>query len=1051
MRAAASVLASADSLAGLVELVLGTGLAGAPEPLSPSDRASLGLDAGHDAAHDVLIAAGPGAIRILLVHGTGQERVRDMLPRLAERLSRRAPHVLWLIAACDGNGGTGGTGGTRSAALGAVRREVGRSPRVAALVWDTGRVLDSDAETLCALAALRGDDDGLLHSRSFEVLGREALTHRFYRILQARVEALAAGAPSGVPVANARGVALLHVSRLLFLQFLEAKGWMDGDRDFVASRFDDCMRAGGGFHQRVLLPLFFGTLNTPPARRAPRARQFGRIPFLNGGLFARSAIERRVGRWRFTDAQCGELLAQLFQRFRFVAREDSATWSEAAVDPEMLGRAFESLMAPDDRKSGGVFYTPHPLVARVADEALDALLPARARTRDSLRRLRVLDPACGSGAFLVHALERLAELCQQAGEGGTRAMVRRDVLARSIFGVDRDATAVWLCELRLWLSVVVESDEVDPLRVPPLPNLDRNIRVGDSLAGAGFEPTVAEVRGSRRLAQLRERYVRATGPRKQTLARVLDREERMRAVGSLDRQILAARHARRELLLSQRSRDLFGERITGAATLKREAGRLRDLLRTLTRDRARLRDGSTALPFSFPACFADVQAGGGFDVVIGNPPWVRLHHIPAAMRLSLKRSFTVYRAAPWAAGAAGARAAPGFAAQVDLAALFVERALTLLRPDGVLALLLPVKLWHSLAGGGVRRLLLERGALIRVEDLSDSRHAFAAAVYPSLVVARRGVSPASTVAVARHSRATYEEWTVPAGQLPFDETQGAPWVLLPPDASAAFHRVRQRGPALAAAGLGAPRLGVKSGHNVAFVVRVEDSTRDVASIVDRDGERGKVEVSLLRPVLRGDGITPWRRRSCDEWILWTHDTHGPLRRLPPRADAWLRARYGALSSRVDATNARRWWALFRTEAASPAVARLVWSDFGLAPRALVLPVGDPTVPLNSCYVLPCRVAADAWALAAIINSPLAAGFLNAVAEPARGGYRRYLGWTMALLPLPRDWRTARTTLSDIALAQARRPDAAALHAAVLDAYSLHPRDVAPLLEPRCSR
>src|SRR6185436_1128241 len=97
------------------------------------------------------------------------------------------------------------------------------------------------------------------------------------------------------------------------------------------------------YHRRVLLPLFFGTLNTPPAKRASVARRFGRVPFLNGGLFSRSPVEARHTVLTFTDTDLGELFAELLDRYRFTAREDSATWSEAAIDPEMLGKAFESL------------------------------------------------------------------------------------------------------------------------------------------------------------------------------------------------------------------------------------------------------------------------------------------------------------------------------------------------------------------------------------------------------------------------------------------------------------------------------------------------------------------------------------------------------------------------------------------------------------------------------------------------------------------------------------------------------------------------------------
>jgi hypothetical protein len=640
----------------------------------------------------------------------------------------------------------------------------------------------------------------------------------------------------------------------------------------------------------------------------------------------------------------------------------------------------------------------------------------------------------------VYTLERLAELRRHCGDARSIADIRRDVLARCVFGVDRSPTAVWLCELRLWLCVVIESDEVDPQRVPPLPNLDRNIRVGDALAGSAFERGQLAVIGAAKMQQLRGRYVRASGPRKQFLGRALDREERRRALAHLTRQIETLRHRRAELLAAQRARDLFGERVATSPEIKRELRQLRDALRAARREHRRVHDGG-ALALSFGACFADVQAAGGFDVVLGNPPWVRLHRIPAPMRLQLKQTYNVYRNAQWQRGAAGARASVGFASQVDLAALFAERAVALTRDAGVVSLLLPMKLWRSLAGGGLRRFLGERTTVLRLEDLSESKHAFDAAVYPSLLVARTGPTAKTGIVVVHHDRETQQEWTIAAREFAFDESPGAPWMTLPPDARAAFDRVRAAGRPLALSELGAPRLGVKSGCNAAFVVRVIDTTRDLAFVADADGEKGKVELALLRPALRGDSVDMWNRGAGGEWILWTHDNRGaPLPRLPEYARQWLRRRYSDLCARSDGAHSRRWWSLFRVAAADSSNARLVWADFGKQPRALVLPAGDPTVPLNTCYVLPCPEECDAWALAALLNSPLASAWLNAIAEPARGGYRRYLGWTVGQIPLPSDWPRARSIL-----AAAARRSADELLDAALAAYALRADDVAPLL------
>jgi hypothetical protein len=397
----------------------------------------------------------------------------------------------------------------------------------------------------------------------------------------------------------------------------------------------------------VLLPLFFGTLNTRYARRASAARTLGRIPFLNGGLFARSPNERRFRQVYFPDDELGKLFGELFARYRFTAREESTEFVELAVDPEMLGKAFESLMSKRDRKGSGSYYTPHALVARAADAAFARALAVSPETCHAgslaewsevmrrsigarLRDITILDPACGSGAFLVHALERVAELRRAAGEEGALTDIRRDVLMRSIFGVDKNPTAVWLCELRLWLSVVIESQVDDPLEVRPLPNLDRNIRVGDSLAGVFTEGPMTQGAGSR-LRVLRERYARAAGRRKESLVRLLDREERRVALANVDHELTSIAAVRRDLLTAIRGRDLFGERMAPAPELRAEATALRVRAATLRVERRRLAGGS-ALPFSFAVHFADVAARGGFDIILGNPPWVRLHRVPVRGR-----------------------------------------------------------------------------------------------------------------------------------------------------------------------------------------------------------------------------------------------------------------------------------------------------------------------------------------------------------------------------------------------------------------------------------
>ncbi len=1054
LRTAATLLSHTHSFRDLAALATRLGF-GEPALLDGRSRSALGIDA---RARRASVASGSGTIRALLIELGSAAVARDAIARSATRVAQASPELLWLIIAVQPATGT--------IVIGAPAP--GATARLAALAIDARRVVDSDAETVAAMSDAIGATDVLVHHRWRELLGRDALTRRFYRELERVVVDLAASADGGGGERARRELALLCTSRLLFLSFLEAKGWLDGDREFLRHAFDARCDRGGAVHRRLLDPLFFGTLNTPVNRRAAAARSLGRIPFLNGGLFARTVIEKQHRNVAFTDEAVGALIGGLLGRYRVTAREDSTAWSESAVDPEMLGRAFESLMAQDDRRSSGAFYTPPAIIERVAGEGLTAVLGTRGVSAELLAKatetgtlrakervclgaalhgLRVLDPACGSGAFLVHLLERLALLRQLTGDARAPGAIRRDILTASIFGVDINPTAVWLCELRLWLSVVIDSGETDPLKVTPLPNLDRHIRVGDALAGDAFGDTV-RITAPAALARVRTRYAQATGARKQTLARALDREERRLAIAVAERAGATASARRRDLLCALRSRDLFAKRPPISAQQRRDLELLRAAAGAARNRIVALRAGAP-LAFSFPVHFADAGAAGGFDLTVGNPPWVRLHNIPGAQRESLRTRYRSFRDAAWVAGATGAGVGRGFAAQIDLAALFVERSLALMRPGGVAALLVPAKLWRSLAGGGIRQVITSQARVIALEDWAESRAAFDAAVYPSMLIAsRRGATGMAVAAgsaglnnsddkysvrLAVHSRDDAIAWETPFTSIPLDATVGAPWLLLPSDARAGFDRLAAAGPPLARTVFGRPLLGVKTGCNDAFLFSERDN---------------HVEPRLLRPILRGEATRAWGADVDGGSILWTHDADDrPLAQLPPRAAAWLAPWRRRLDARTDARSSSRWWTLFRTEAARSDCPRVVWSDIGKAPRALVLPVGDRTVPLNSCYVARSPSIDDAFALCALLNSPLAAAWLAAIAEPARGGYHRFLGWTLSRLPLPADWPRAVALLAPIGRAahEGAPPDPAILTDIVIRAYRLHHAQLAALM------
>ncbi|MEP6833807.1 MAG: N-6 DNA methylase, partial [Gemmatimonas sp.] len=1118
-RAATTLLAQADSLDALNNLAHKLGFETPLLHVTSDALQSLGI---HEWVSEARLSRGQGNRRLVSARLSGAPGdARELTKSVCQALVKNAPTRLWSVTLLDSSGNT---------LLIACASAHPNGARIAALRVDRRHIVDSDADTVRALASVPTEHDRVCHARWGDILKRDALSARFYRTLDKLVRQLALTAKGKASREERDELALLCASRLLFLAFLEAKGWLAGDRGFLLKHCAQCLENGGRLHERFLRPLFFGTLNTPINQRSIAAKSFGAVPFLNGGLFAPTRLEQQRRTLTFSDDAIVALIGDLLDRYRFTAREDSSTWSEAAVDPEMLGRAFECLMATDERRRSGSFYTPPGLVAQAVRDALCAAIPAlrddmlapgrlcdevnhevhdtesekardHARTPspmdasvltpevvERLAALHILDPACGSGAFLVHTLEYVADLLATAGDVRPTYVIRREVLTRSIFGVDRNPMAVWLCELRLWLSVVIECPETEPSRIPPLPNLDHNIRTGDTLSAGDLRFASPSARA---LTKLRHRYARATGRRKRTLAELMDTEERKRAVSESTRMIDATTNTRRELLENVRRRDLFGERSVPTRTEKARISQIRETLREQRMQRQRIVMGG-ALPFRFAAHFADLAAEG-FDIVIGNPPWVRPHNLPIAERARLRIEYRTLRDAAWKVGAQRAGAGAGFAAQADLAVAFVERGAELLKPSGVLALLLPAKLWRSLAGGGVRKYLAETMQVQIVRDWSDAVALFDAAVYPSLLVATRAraLNPVSIPATtelmttppmigesdhtgtdtsdmkpqaARRSdirvaitRGEHEhKFGVPRHFLSMGADSAAPWLLLPTEVRNAFERLRRSGPALGDSHLGRPLLGVKCGLNSAFLVRATEHDDDTATI-ESDGREYVIERTLLRPALRGDAITlrtmqphPAHAHG-DLRILWTHGAEGaPLRALPPRTGRWLARYRSQLESRKDARSRQPWWTLFRTEAARSELPRLVWADLGRTLRTTVLQPGDPTVPLNTCYVLRTTSITDAYALNTLLTSPVAAAWLDAIAEPARGGWRRFLGWTVAALPVPENWNESRVALANFCLLQrgGNTPSPEAHLAVAAAAYGIPLQSLLPLIHWR---
>ena len=298
------------------------------------------------------------------------------------------------------------------------------------------------------------------------------------------------------------------MGRLTFLHFLQRKGWLCGDLNylqnlFVRSQYQD------DYLDSVLEPLFFGILNTKPEGRKQIFEQYNwdmallkeweSIPYLNGGLFERDKEDEPESKF---PADYFKRLFQFFSEYNFTIDENDPNDAEVGVDPEMLGKIFENLL--EDNKDKGAFYTPKEIVRYMCQESLIAYLETntsiakekirqfvlvpdenveeipenkRSKLLEALKEVKICDPAIGSGAFPMGLLNELLN-CREALEhlDVPRSEIKKSIIQNNIYGVDIEKGAVDIARLRFWLSIVVDEENASPL-----PNLDYKIMQGNSL------------------------------------------------------------------------------------------------------------------------------------------------------------------------------------------------------------------------------------------------------------------------------------------------------------------------------------------------------------------------------------------------------------------------------------------------------------------------------------------------------------------------------------------------------------------------------------------
>ena len=431
-------------------------------------------------------------------------------------------------------------------------------------------------------------------------------------------------------------------NRLLFVQFLSKRGWLtfNGSNEYLFALWEGRDQKEN-FYSAHLVPLFFAGLNNPQSLNLVNDNpalfaRIGTVPFLNGGLFEQTKDDKRENIFIPDDVfaaifQKGDGDNEgFFRRYNFTITESSPDDADVAVDPEMLGRVFEKLILKEDRSEKGAFYTPRSIVQFMCRESIkgylkdflpnpttpdaitqlvdeyndNAVTLSEARILNhALENLRVVDPACGSGAYLLGMTQVLFDLLTRLDTRAERPTPRTDydrkllIIQRTLYGVDLEEFAVNIAMLRLWLSLIVDYKESSVHNLPPLPNLDFKIEVGDSLSAP--DPRVqGDIFRSRLLddaeaiAALKRRHFHATDGTKATLAQQIREKEAE----------LAAEFAQ-----------------NAATTMPANAFDWRIRFIEVFRPQRPIADIGGG--FNFGDTLAERPAPGGFHIVLANPPY----------------------------------------------------------------------------------------------------------------------------------------------------------------------------------------------------------------------------------------------------------------------------------------------------------------------------------------------------------------------------------------------------------------------------------------------
>lgn len=484
------------------------------------------------------------------------------------------------------------------------------------------------------------------------------------------------------------------LNRLIFLYFIAKKEWLASDKKFISNFYTEYKieRNKGSspkdsFYENWLKVLFFEVFNKsfPSlgfARYIPAEFKNNLImfPYLNGGLFNEEDFDK-VG-VNIPDAVFNKIFAFL-DKYNFTIKEDLPLDIEVAVDPQMLGYLYESFanIAEEiyERNDLGVFYTHISEVDFMVGRSLVEYFANHLQKipKDIIYKfvfnedkkeaieyinkyglwedlefliedVKIVDPACGSGAFLLGCLKVLVELTQVTDKHLGRERkdfdIKKDIIGNNLFGVDVMKWALHCAELRLWLSMIVEADlPLDRRKEALLPNFNLRLRVGDSLVQkiGGISVDLRDLNISKEIKRKlnylkteKQKYYRNDPSRKFDNYEAIKKEEIKIFQNILLEEIINLDKENQELSKQINQPTLFQDRREVMEKKEKEWESLKfkiELLKEKKEILGKIKDELKSKGKQFiiwEIDFVDIfenedRDKRGFDVVIGNPPYIR--------------------------------------------------------------------------------------------------------------------------------------------------------------------------------------------------------------------------------------------------------------------------------------------------------------------------------------------------------------------------------------------------------------------------------------------